>query len=381
MAKQYPFVSTRHPGVFYKELSSIDPHTGKRDRTYYYSAPDEFGKPHWVKVGRQSEGVTARIAAAKKSKASEAPAAVCESGEYTFGEAVDAYARHARANGKCIDPPLEQYIYHCKRHLHNTPIHAFTAQQAEALKTRLFKRKLSAQSVHHALSFLKRVVNYAIGTGHASTNPFAVKPGGVFRMPTVQNRRERYLTPMECNKLLKAFWERSPQMYYMARLSLATGMRPTEIFSLRWEDLDIMANCLYVRAKGGRRETIRTTQDIMAMLVDMPRTVESPYVFPLPDGKRRGDTPATFRRIVSDLGLQAPPDSPYHITFHTFRHTFASLLAQSGTVTLHELQHLLRHRSIDMTLRYAHLIPSETAGKASIISTMLKEAQARSGSY
>lgn len=374
------FVSTRYPGVFYKELASLDPHTGKPDRTFYYSAPDEFGKAHWIKVGRQSQGVTARIAAARKTKHEPAPSVVTEAKPFTFGEAVAAYEAYARANGKHIDPPLEQYVFHCKRHLHNTPIDAFTPEQAEALKGRLRKRNLAEQSVHHALSFLKRVCNYAIGTGHAKNNPFKVSAGGVFRMPTLNNRRERYLTPAECNRLLEALQKRSAQLWYMARLSLATGMRATEIFSLMWSDIDRTANCLYVRAKGGRREIVRATPETIAMLEDMPRIADSPYVFPLPDGRRRGDTPATFRRIVEDLGMQAPANSPQHISFHTFRHTFASLLAQSGTVTLHELQLLLRHRTIEMTLRYAHLIPSETAGKIGIIDDMLKEAQVRSGS-
>ena len=37
------------------------------------------------------------------------------------------------------------------------------------------------------------------------------------------------------------------------------------------------------------------------------------------------------------------------------RHTFASWLAQSGKVTLMELQKLMRHKNITMTMRYAHL--------------------------
>ena len=44
------------------------------------------------------------------------------------------------------------------------------------------------------------------------------------------------------------------------------------------------------------------------------------------------------------------------MNFHTLRHTFASWAVIRG-VTLKELQELLGHASLAMTMRYAHLAP------------------------
>jgi len=44
------------------------------------------------------------------------------------------------------------------------------------------------------------------------------------------------------------------------------------------------------------------------------------------------------------------------VNFHTLRHTFASWAVMRG-VSLKELQELLGHASLTMTMRYAHLAP------------------------
>lgn len=368
------FITTRYPGVFYKVLTRLDPNTGKPDRTYYINVPDEFGNPHWVKSGRQSEGMTARLAYIKKTTSPVFPKKQGRT-SFSFQEAVDAYTEWASALGKHVDIPLEQYNLHCRKHIHSTLIDSFLPEQAEALKIRLFKKNLSPQSVAHALSFLKRVVNYAIGINRATKNPFIVKPGSVFRMPQVDNKRMRFLTPRECQKLLDVLRSRSPQTYQMAMLSLHTGMRATEIFHLRRDDIDYDAGCLYIRAKGGRRQIVFAPKKTMEMLIKIPIYPGCPYVFPTENGKRRTKIPATFGRVVKELGMQESMSSPYHISFHVFRHTFASLLAQSGKVDLYELKNLLRHRSIEMTMRYAHLIPSVTAQKVNLIAQTLSQVQ------
>ena len=48
----------------------------------------------------------------------------------------------------------------------------------------------------------------------------------------------------------------------------------------------------------------------------------------------------------------------YKITAHSLRHTHASWLAQAGLDIL-QIKEQLGHKNIEMTMRYAHLIPNE----------------------
>ncbi len=49
--------------------------------------------------------------------------------------------------------------------------------------------------------------------------------------------------------------------------------------------------------------------------------------------------------------------SKYKITAHSLRHTHASWLAEAGLDIL-QIKEQLGHKNIEMTMRYAHLIPN-----------------------
>ena len=74
------------------------------------------------------------------------------------------------------------------------------------------------------------------------------------------------------------------------------------------------------------------------------------------NGKPRTKEPSTLRRIFDRLfnGPDVPPEK--RVSFHTLRHAFCSWLAQEG-VPLRVIKELAGHKTIQTTMRYAHLLP------------------------
>jgi integrase len=386
------YIKTQFEGVFYRSSPKRDPKTGKPDKVYSFWFADNEGKGHWKTVGRHSKGVrpaTARAArAAFLAELAATGVNPIENTKVTVGQAVDDYTSWAESEDKDVAKHYYQYSLHLKARLHELPISdvtpgLLTAIKGELVKTRVVKRTqgidatprklLAGQTVNNILSFVRASINRAIGTGlWNGNNPLSTKRGGPWQLLKVNNARLRFLTEDEAQKLLSELQSYNPQLHDMALLSLRTGLRATEIFKLKGQDVDATADVLYIIAKGGSRTAVRIPADIAAMLREYHRKPGEPLFKTPESGGAFIQIPPGFRRAVNRLGL-APKDgdSLYAVTFHTFRHTFASWLAQSGDVTPFELQKLMRHKNINMTLRYAHLFPNQESEKLSIIERKL----------
>ena len=153
-------------------------------------------------------------------------------------------------------------------------------------------------------------------------------------------------------------------------LALHTGMRIGEICALKWEDIDLINNLIYVKNTITRVKTLETDTKTKIIL-NTPKTLSSDRVIPISSALKpileeqikcktsefvvsdKIDFIDTrtfdyrYRKFISENGMNV-------VNFHTLRHTFATRCIESG-MDIKTLSEILGHASATTTLNiYVH---------------------------
>ena len=193
--------------------------------------------------------------------------------------------------------------------------------------------------------------------------------------PKEPKGRVRYLTHNEARTLLEAVESpldasgkpatgrhKSPVLRDFIELALNTGCRKGELLNLKWEHVDFSTRLIYLdQTKSGEWQTVPINEAARQVLAQRMRLrtdlcPQTPWVFfhlrPARNtqvGDRVQEVRQAFSAACARVGIK-------NFRVHDLRHTFASWLVMSG-VSLYKVSNLLRHSSIEMTERYAHLAP------------------------
>lgn len=158
--------------------------------------------------------------------------------------------------------------------------------------------------------------------------------------------RVRWLRPVEAKRLII---ELPSHLSEMARFSLATGLRQSNVSYLRWDQVDLKRRMAWVNASDSksRRSFAVPLNNSALSVLDERKSRHKTYVFvyqgePVSRCSTKAWSKAKERAKIEDF------------RWHDLRHTWASWHVQNGT-SLYELQELGGWKTLDMVLRYAHL--------------------------
>jgi integrase len=190
------------------------------------------------------------------------------------------------------------------------------------------RRKYMPATVNLSLAYLHRIFAWAIDAEIIDCrNPVS----HVERMRTTPSD-ERY-SREHCERLL------GPDGDPMIAAALLTGMRRGELRALRWADVRFDLGCIEIKRsfkttpKSGKARTIPLHSDLAPILREWqarcPQTAEA-VVFPVQSGGKyragRKEDLCEVRETLQAAGCLGDLDHPWH----AMRHTFATLLAESG---------------------------------------------------
>lgn len=134
------------------------------------------------------------------------------------------------------------------------------------------------------------------------------------------------------------------------RFLAETGMRQEEVCGLEWSQVSIQRREVRLtKTKTSSPRVVPLSDAAIGTLVGTPRHITSPYVFWHDDGVRYTCFANSFALVARRAGV------PFRC--HDLRHAFASRFLQA-TGNIPALQAILGHKTIAMTMRYAHMITS-----------------------
>lgn len=243
----------------------------------------------------------------------------------------------------------------------NHPLRAFSTRLVEEWQTQRMAFNKPA-TVNRLLSTLKHMFTKAVEWDLVGEETLR-KVRKVKRLPE-NNRRLRYLPKEECQALINGC---SAHLKPIVITALNTGMRKEEILSLEWDKhIDLKHGFILLdKTKNGERREIPINQTVRSTLQEMIRRVDTPHVFTDDEGSRFKNVKKSFKSALTKAGIK-----DFH--FHDLRHTFASHLVMAG-IDLTTVKELLGHKTLSMTLRYAHLSPTHKARAVEVLDRTLQD--------
>jgi integrase len=242
------------------------------------------------------------------------------------------------------------HVQHFGRLLGNPPIHTLSVKVVEEYRETRRAEGVGPATINKELATLKHALTKAVAwkmvRKHIREDLKDVKkdqePPG----------RLRYLTShQEADQLIHTC---RGSFRFLVITALHTGMRRAEILSLTWDQVNMVQGVIRLtHTKNGEAREIPINETVRSVLAGLRTRIDVPWVFHDEAGNKFKDTRKRFEAACKRIGL-----TDFH--FHDLRHTFASWLVMAG-VPLATVSQLLGHKSITMTMRYAHLSPQHKA--------------------
>ena len=249
------------------------------------------------------------------------------------------------------------------------PLREIRPLNIEKIKRNMLGAEKAKRSINYAIAVVRQVYNSALTNGiFRGDSPIIGVPK--FRL---DNKRIRFLNRSEAESLLMELRKRSPQTYLISLISLHCGLRASEIFRLRWEDVNTVEGTIMIlEPKNKKNRKAYMTDTVLRELKNLKPGSSHELLFAGRKGQKIKERPSIFKTVVDEIGLNDNVvDERNKVVFHTLRHTYASWLVQNG-VDLYTVKELMGHSTLAMTERYAHLANENLKNAANVLEGSFK---------
>jgi integrase len=278
-----------------------------------------------------------------------------------WGQLVGQYLEHLKSKVRSAENPngYSPHVVKCKKsrlgHVDvwmNKHIDLITPQFVTDQLDEMEPKGTSRSMTNHILKEVKCVFTYALHMGAIKTNPFAG-----FKMRRVPKKRKEALTHEEVNRLLAEAKLKGHRYYNIWLLTIALGLRRSEMAGLKWIDIDFDQRLIYLRRQKipregvvallkDREERVVAIPDyIIPVLKEMKLQSQTDFVIEVKCHKwDEGHQAEVLRQFCQEIGIK-------EVTHHQLRATHITLALIDG-VPLGIVKENVGHAKLSTTDEY-----------------------------
>ncbi len=260
----------------------------------------------------------------------------------------------------------EKYIDNCRRRLDKlarecewTRLDHITANGFTQWRAATKGPRQGAKTLNQYLDTARAFLGWCVGHRRIMDNALATV--GKLDVTRDVRRRRRALTVEQLRRLLDVAPADRELVYLTA---VYTGLRRSELEALRWGDVRLLATTPYIQlraeaTKAHRADRVPLRTELASALRQARPTAagDGAPVFPgMP-------TMANYRTDLRGAGIPYKDAQKRQADFHALRHTFGTMLAQSGTGVRTAME-LMRHTDAKLTMNVytdPHLLATASA--------------------
>lgn len=276
------------------------------------------------------------------------------------------YLEYCRTQ-KCLDEKtLKAYRIDLKQFSAQIPVSGISTITSAELETYIayLHRRYKPRTVKRKIASLKAIFHYFEYKEMIDRNPFS-KIQIRFREPVILPKTiplhtvETFLSAIyRQRRCAKTVYQKRTALRdaAVAELLFATGMRISELCTLKDSDVNLYDGIILIYGKGSKERRIQIGSDAVIHILTEYRNSFSAKIQScgrfFVNQKGRALSDQSVRRMINKYTALA--SIKQHITPHMFRHTFATCLLEAD-VDIRYIQEMLGHSSIHITEIYTHV--------------------------
>lgn len=217
---------------------------------------------------------------------------------------------------------------------------------------RLEARGMSRQNTNELIKEIKGIFAYAVFSGALKSNPF-----GTMKLRKVQKKRLPALTHEEVQVLLTEAKRRNHPFYNVWLLTIALGLRRSELAGLKWLDIDFQQQLVHLqrqhipregavsRLKDWEERMVAIPKFLIPVLKELRLKAQTDFVIELDRHEWiSGDQARVLRLFCREIGIK-------ELSHHLLRATHITL-ALADNVPLAIVKENVGHAQLSTTDKY-----------------------------